>query len=104
MKRSSVDITDEVIRRAELLDKQDEKRKKKLYAALSFAACLAFVAGLSVCVPILISDEVLQMPEGHQTAALFASGAIGGYALVGVAAFVAGGAAMLFCMKRFVMK
>ena len=101
MKRNSIEITDEILHRALLLDRRDTTRKNRIYAALSLAACLAFVAVLSVCVPILVSDEVLQVAAGYQTATLFASGAIGGYVLVGVAAFVIGAAAMLFCMKRF---
>ena len=101
MKRSSEEITDEVFRRAERLDKQDEKRKNRIYAALSFAACLAFMVGLSVSVPLFITDEALQSTAGYQTATIFASGAVGGYVLVGVMAFVFGAAAMLFCVKKF---
>ena len=101
MKRSSIDIADEVFRRVELLDKQDEKRKNRIYTALSFGICLAFMIGLSMSVPLLISDETLQLTAGYQTATLFASGAVGGYVLVGVMAFVFGAAAMLFCVKKF---
>ena len=101
MKRSSEEITDEVFRRAELLDKQDTKRKNRIQSALSLAACLAFVVALSVSVPLFISDEVLQPTAGYQTATLFASGVVGGYVLVGVMAFVFGAAAMLFCAKKF---
>ena len=101
MKRNNVELTDEILRRVELLDSRDAKRKNRIYFALSLAACIAFVVGLSVSVPILISDEVLQVEAGYQTATLFASGAVGGYVLVGVVAFVIGGAAMFFCMKRF---
>ena len=101
MNRNSVDLTDEILRRALLLNSRDKKRKNRICSALSLAACLAIVAGLSVSVPLLVSDEALQVAAGYQAATLFASGAVGGYILVGVAAFVIGGAAMLFCMKRF---
>ena len=101
MNRSSKEITDEILHRALLLDNREAKRKNHVYSALSLVACIAFVVGLSVCVPLLVSDEVLQVAAGYQTATLFASGAVGGYVLVGVSAFVLGGAAMLFCIKRF---
>ena len=101
MKRSSIDITDEVYRRVEILDKQEKKRKNLIHVALSFFVCFAFVIGLSVSVPLFISDEVLQPTVGYQTATLFASGAVGGYVLVGVIAFVIGAAAMLFCVQKF---
>ena len=101
MKRNNVELTDEILRRALLLDSRDAKRKKRIYSALSIAACLAFVVGLSMSIPIFLSDEVLQAATVYQTATLFASGAVGGYVLVGVAAFIIGGAAMLLCINRF---
>ena len=101
MKRNSREITDEILRRVESLDNRETKRKNRICSALSLAACLAFIVGLSLSVPLLISEETLQGTAGYQTATLFASGAVGGYVLVGVAAFIIGGAAMLFCMKRF---
>ena len=101
MKRNSNDLTDEILRRVEILDKRDAKRKNQIYAVLSFAICLFFVVGLSISVPLLVSEEVLQVAAGYQTATLFASGAVGGYVMVGVAAFALGGAVMYFCIKRF---
>ena len=101
MKRTSEEITDEILHRAQLLDMQDTKRKNRIYSALSLAACLVFVVGLSLSVPLLISDEALQGAESYQTATLYASGAVGEYVLVAVLAFTAGGAVMLFCTKRF---
>ena len=101
MNRNNYEITDEILRRVEVLDRRDMKNKNRVCSALSLAACLVFVVGLSLSVPLFISDEMLQGTAGYQTAALFASGTVGGYVLVGVAAFIIGGAAMLFCMKKF---
>ena len=104
MIRNNEEITDEILRRTLLLDSRDAKRKSRICFALTLAACLAFIIGLSLSVPLLSSNETLQGTAGYQTATLFASGAVGGYVLVGVAAFIIGGAAMLFCMKRFEKK
>ena len=104
MKRNNKEITDEILRRAELLDNRDAKRRNRIHTALCFAACLAFVVGFSLYVPLFISDEALQENAGYQTATLFANGAVGGYVLVGVAAFIVGGAVILFCMKKFSKK
>ena len=101
MKRNSEELTDEIIRRALLLDSRDSKRKNRISTALFYAACLAFVVGLSVSVPLIIPDEALQEAASYQSATLFASGAVGGYVLVGVIAFIIGAAAMLFCVKKF---
>ena len=101
MKRNSEEITNEILRRAELLDEQDAKRRNRICAALSFAACLAFMVGLSASVPLFISDEAFQGIAANQAATLFASGAVGGYVLVGVIAFMFGAAAMLLCVKKF---
>jgi len=101
MKRNSKEITDEILRRALVLDRRNIKYKNRVCSALSLAACLVFVVGLSLSVPLLVSDETLQGMAEYQTATLFASGTVGGYVLVGVAAFIVGGAAMLFCVKKF---
>ena len=101
MKRNSMEITDKILRRVELSDNLDTKRKNRIYSALAYTACLAFVVGLSLSVPLVIPDEAFQGAVGHQTATLFASGTVGGYVLVGVVAFIIGGAAMLFCVKKF---
>ena len=101
MKRNNDEITDEILRRALLLDKRDAKRKNRVFSALACAVCLVFVVGLSISIPLVVPDEVLQGTTGYHTATLFASGSVGGYVLVGIAAFILGGASMLFCMKKF---
>jgi len=101
MKRSNEEITQEILRRTEQLDVRDAKRKRRVYAALSAAACLAVVVGFAAAVPLLISDGLLRETAENQTATIFASGEIGGYILVAVAAFAAGAAVTLFCAKKF---
>jgi len=101
MKRNNKEITAEILRRVEFLDSRDTNRKNRIRSALSYAACLAFVVGFSLSVPLVIPDDVIQVAAGYQTATLFASGEAGGYVLVGVAAFIIGGAAMLFCVNKF---
>ena len=101
MKRGNEEITREILRRAARLDKRDAQRKRRVYAALSAAACLAVVVGFAAAVPLLISEGILRGTADNQTATMFASGEVGGYVLVGAVAFAAGAAVTLFCAKKF---
>jgi len=101
MKRSNEEITQEILRRTEQLDVRDAKRKRRVYTTLSVATCLALVIGLAAAVPLFIPDELLRETAENQTATIFASGEVGGYILVGVAAFAVSAALTLFCIKKF---
>jgi len=100
MRRSSQEIADEILRRAEMLDKRDARRKRRIYTALSVAACLAVVVGLSFLIPSVVTDTVPIDEGALYSAAMFAGGAMGGYVLIGVIGLLLGAAVMFFYMRK----
>ena len=101
MQRNSQEIADEILRRVEIANKKEAAKKKKIYSVLAMAVCLALVIGLSFVIPVLITDSVTPDANGTYSAAMFADGRLGGYAIIGVIGFALGVTVTIFCYWKF---
>ncbi|MDL2238296.1 DUF4179 domain-containing protein [Christensenellaceae bacterium OttesenSCG-928-K19] len=87
--RTNKEITKEVQRRIAELREQKTKRKGRIYAAVSVAACIVLVVGLAVALPNIVPDTSPESLDMYNATLLAGSGA-GGYVLIGVIGFVLG--------------
>ena len=70
MEMNNHEISVEVLRRMEAEKKRRGLYKRKLLTRLSIAACLVFVAGASVGVPLFFSNNLLKESTGMYAASL----------------------------------
>ena len=96
--RTSKEMADEAWRRIDAAERSNEVKRSRIYSILAVAVCLAVVITLSIAVPSFPVEETAAM-NNSDTATLFSGGAVGGYVLVGVIAFMLGVFAALFCVK-----
>ena len=96
--RTSKEMADEVWRRVDAAERSDAVKRSRIYSILAVAACLAVVVALSIAVPSFPAEETAAVNTSG-TATLFSGGAVGGYVLVGVIAFMLGAFAAILCMK-----
>jgi len=94
-----MEVAEEILRRVELVNKKEAVRKRKRYAAIAAAGCLALIVGLSFVIPTAVPDGVVPGAPGATSAAMLAGGAVGGYVLIGVIGFVLGMAVALFSLR-----
>jgi len=94
-----MEVAEEILRRVELVNKKEAARKRKRYAAIAAAGCLALIVGLSFVIPTAVPDGVVPGAPGATSAAMLAGGAVGGYVLIGVIGFVLGMAVALFSLR-----
>ena len=99
MPRTNMEVAEEILRRVELVNKKEAVRKRKRYAAIAAAGCLALIVGLSFVIPTAVPDGVVPGAPGATSAAMLAGGAVGGYVLIGVIGFVLGMAVALFSLR-----
>ena len=100
MPRTNMEVAEEILRRVELVNKKEAARKRKRYAAIAAAGCLALIVGLSFVIPNVVTDGVVPDAAGATGAAMLAGGAVGGYVLIGVIGFVLGMAVAVLYMKK----
>jgi uncharacterized BrkB/YihY/UPF0761 family membrane protein len=84
MEMNNQEIAEEILRRMEIKKRIQTARKRKVYIRLSVAACLMFIVGIGVFVPLFVSDEHLQETMWTHTASL-----LNGDPIVGLIALVA---------------
>jgi len=95
-----MEVAEEILRRVELVNKKEAARKRKRYAAIAAAGCLALIVSLSFVIPNIVTGGVAPDATGTTSAAMLAGGAIGGYVLIGVIGFVLGMAVAVLYMKK----
>ena len=96
MKRTNEEITSEILRRVEKLDRRDRKRRKRWKNAV-FSFVFLLVAAVLFFIPWGMGEH--EAPVAAVQAELLYNAA-GGYVLTGVICFAAGAAATLFCLKK----
>jgi len=96
----SKEIAERALARAEIIKQERAARKRKIYNAVSVAACLLLIVGMSFIIPKDVPDSFVLDTPGAVSATLLAGEAIGGYVLIGVIGFVLGVAVTVFCMKK----
>ena len=95
---TSKEMADEIWRRVDASSRSSAVKKSKVYSIVAVAVCLAVVIGLSVALPSFPVEDVAAVGTPG-TATLFSGGAVGGYILVGVIAFMLGAFAAIFCVR-----
>jgi len=95
----SEEIAERTLQRAELIRQRRAARKRRLYSALSVAACLAVIVGLAFVIPPAVTDAPSPVDAGIYGTAQAAGVVSGGYVLLAVISFALGCAVTIFCYK-----
>lgn len=88
-----------VKQRVAQIERQKRQRRNRLLA-LSSAACLAVIVGVSFAMPG-ISEKLVagNYTEYETTASIFGGSAVAGYIIIGLLAFVLGVCVTILCFK-----
>ena len=81
------------------LKAEKNRRRIKIYSAVSAAACVALVIGLAVMMPSFNDTFITNSAmEGFSGSILSENGVLG-YIIIGILAFILGSAVTVFCFK-----
>ena len=88
-----------VKQRVAQIERQKRQRRNRLLA-LSAAACLAVIVGVSFAMPGISEKLVVGNYTEYETAAsIFGGSAVAGYIIIGLLAFVLGVCVTILCFK-----
>lgn len=89
--RNSQEITDEILRRAEILERRDAAIKRKIYSvAAAVVGGLALTVGLWFAICAVVSDSLAADMAGGRMRRMFDSVRLGYYVLISVIGFSLG--------------
>ena len=81
------------------LKAEKNRRRIKIYSAVSMAACVALIIGLAVIMPDL-NDKLVSAPSSESMrGSILSENGILGYIIIGIVAFILGISVTVFCFK-----
>lgn len=103
--RSNEERVTAVKRRVAQIERQKRRRRNRIVALASVAACLAIIVGASFAMSGISGKLVAGDYTGYETtASIFSSSAATGYIVIGLLAFVLGVCVTLLCFKLKVFR
>ena len=85
--------------RAVEMNAEKNRRRIRIYSAVSAAACVALIIGLAVVMPDLNDKLVSAPPSENMRGSILSENGILGYIIIGIVAFILGISVTVFCFK-----
>ena len=85
--------------RAGVIERKRRSFHAKIYRTASVAACFVFIVLLAVMIPNMTPELASGTYAGTASASIFTDNDFLGYVVIGIVAFLLGGAVTVFCFK-----